>query len=1080
MKIKIYFTFLIILIFSSVSVLSGQNETRLLRFPTLHNNQLVFTYAGDLYTVNSDGGVARRLTSHEGFEMFPRFSPDGKTIAFTGQYDGNTEVFTIPAQGGVPKRITITATLGRDDIGDRMGPNNLVMGWTPDGNDIVFRSRMKSFNAFKGHIFTIHKDGGIPVQLPFSVAGFNSFSPDGKYLAFNQVFREFRTWKYYKGGMADDIRVFNFSSKTIENVSNHESQDIFPMWYQNKIYFLSDRDRTMNLFVYSVDSKTTKKLTNFTDYDIKFPSLGTDAIVFEKGGYIYRFDLKTEESKRIPITINNDLNDARTVIMDAADQITSLSMSPAGNRLAISARGEVFNIPVNKGISRNLTQSSGVHERNADWSPDGRYIAYISDETGEFEIHLRNSIDLQEQKQLTKKSDSYIFGFNWSPDSKKIAYHDKKFRLWWIDLESGKKAQVDQSGQGPIGTYEWSPDSKWLAYVNPTQGMDQISLYNLDSKKSTLVTDSWYNSDSPVFSRNGKYLFFVSARDFQPSYSRTEWNHIYQDMNALYFINLSSNDDNPLGYTDDEIVITDSKKKETTDEKDQKNVTIDLLDIQKRITRLPVDPGEYFGLEALDDKIFYVYMNSGSAGTSLKSFDLASGKETTHGANLNFTLSSDGKKMLLIQGKKISVISIPGGPANFGDLVNTSNMKVKVDKAQEWAQIFNESWRQMRDFFYDPGMHGVDWDKIHKKYYPLVEFAMHRSDLTYIIGEMVGELNVGHAYVNNGQRPMPERIPTGLLGANYERDKSGYFKITEILEGANWSNSLRSPLKEIGIKIEPGDLITAINGNSTAKVESPNALLIGQANQVVELTVAPQGNTADLKKYLVKPVADESSLYYYQWVQGNIEKVNKATNGEIGYIHIPDMGVTGLNEFIKHYYPQLTKKALIIDDRGNGGGNVSPMIIERLMREITYATMHTNQTNGSVNPVGTMAGPKVALIDQYSASDGDLFPYRFKYHNLGKTIGVRTWGGVVGYSGAIPCIDGGSIITPSYAPYAADGSGFIIEGIGVEPDIIVENSVFDEYVGIDNQLTRAIEVLKEELKAYKKTVPPIPDFPKKN
>ncbi len=1085
MKIKGIFWIAILFVFSST--LNAQDEARLLRFPTIYENQVVFTYAGDLYTASTDGGLARRLSSHDGFEMFAKFSPDGQTIAFTGQYDGNTEVFTMPAQGGEPVRLTNTATLGRDDVGDRMGPNNLVMGWTPDGESIVFRSRKQTFNPFKGHLFTVSKKGGLSEQLPFSVAGFCSYSADGKKIAYNKVFREFRTWKYYKGGMADDIRIFDFETKKTEIITDDPGQDIFPMWAGSKIYFLSDRDRTMNLFAYDTETKQTTKVTDYKEFDIKFPSLGKNAIVYENGGYIYRLDLKNQQSQKIEIFIQNDMVVGRDELKSISGSMSSMSMSPNGERLAVTARGELFNIPVKEGISRNISQSPEAHDRGGDWSPDGKHIAYISDKSGEFEIYMQKSDDPDNEKVLTKKTSTYIFGFSWSPDSKKMLYHDKKFKLWLLDIESGKKTLVDESGQGPIGDYSWSHDSKWIAYVNPALGMNQISLYSVESGKSSFVTDNWYQSGSPAFTRDGKYLAFSSSRSFSPTYSQTEWNHAYQDMNKLYMIPLAKDTKNPLGLTDDKVKLpSDEKEKKPEAKKDSKDekaeekpeMKVDLEGIQDRIIGLPVAAGNYFNIQCLDSKIFYIYMSSKSRDMSLKSYDLTAKKETDHGSKLNYLISSNGKKMMLIQGSKLSVVGIPAGKASMGKTVSLSGLQLKLDKKAEWAQIFDESWRQMRDFFYDPGMHGVDWKAIYKKYKPLVAHVQHRTDLSYIIGEMIAELSVGHAYVNNGEHPMPKRIQTGLLGAVIESDPSGYFKIKEILRGANWSPKLRSPLTEIGVDAKEGDYIISVNGISTKSTIDVYSLLIGQAGKTVELGLSNNADDKDIRKILIKPIADESSLYYYKFVQTNTQKVSDATDGQVGYIHIPDMGVTGLNEFIEHYYPQLTKKALIIDDRGNGGGNVSPMIIERLKREITYATMHTNQKNGQVNPVGTMAGPKVALIDQYSASDGDLFPYRFKHNNT--VIGVRTWGGVVGYSGSIPCMDGGSIITPSYGPYAADGSGFIIEGHGVEPDIEVHNDPYDEFMGIDKQLDKAIEVIMEQLKTYNKTVPPIPKFPVKN
>jgi len=1072
----------ILALLGSFGILTAQEETKLLRFPAIYQNQVVFTYAGDLYSTSDKGGIARRLTSHPGYEMFAKFSPDGKTIAFTGQYDGNTEVFTIPAEGGIPTRITFTATLSRDDVGDRMGPNNIAMGWTPDGKFIIYRSRKQSFNDFKGQLFKVPVKGGLSEEMPFSVAGSNSFSPDGKKLAFNRVFREFRTWKYYQGGMADDVWIYDFNSEKSENITNNTAQDIFPMWSGDKIYFLSDRDRIMNLFCYDLSTKTTSKVTDFKDYDIKFPSLGDLNIIFENGGSLYTIGLSDSKLTKLSVVIENDFLYNRKEWKDVSASIRSVDPSPNGERLIISARGELFNTPVKQGVTRNLTNTSGVHERDASWSPDGKWIAYISDQTGEFEIYLSDPKSLESAKQVTKNSDNYIFGFAWSPDSKSIIYYDKKLRLWLIDIASGKKTKIVESEMGPVGDFSWSPDSKWIAFVLPEQGMGIIRLYSIESGKIFEVTDGWYNSGSPVFSRDGKYLVFVSARTFNPTYSSTEWNHSYQNMNKLYLVTLNSETPSPFAPKDDQVVVAGDSVKTAEPKKPAKSATpaIDPAGIKDRILEISIAAGNYYNIELINDRIYYVFNSSETQGSRFKLFDLAKQKETELGQNLGYTLTSNGKKMLLSQGGKYGIIDLPTVKAAIEETINLSGLKVMVDKQEEWEQIFNETWRHMRDFFYDRNMHGVNWKAMHDKYHPLVRYVRHRSDLSYLLGEMIGELNVGHAYVNNGERPMPERVPMGLLGASLSKDKSGYFRIDKIMAGANWSSDLRSPLTESGSSVKEGDFITMIDGQSVKDVQDIYSMLVGKANQLVELMISSTHDGANAKPVLVKTIASESSLVYYDWVQANIKKVEEASNGEVGYIHIPDMGVTGLNEFVKHYYPQLTKKGLIIDDRGNGGGNVSPMIIERLQREITYATVSANQKKGSVNPSGTLAGPKITLIDRYSASDGDLFPYRFKKLQIGKLIGVRTWGGVVGYSGSIPCIDGGSIITPSFAPYAADGSGFIIEGYGVDPDILIDNDPHEEFKGIDRQLDKAIELIKEEVKEYKKTVPPIPEFPKKN
>ena len=1052
-----------------------------MRFPAIHGDQIVFSYAGNLYTVSSSGGTASKLTSHDGYEMFPRFSPDGKHIAFTGQYDGNTEVFLIPSVGGEPRRLTYTATLERDDLGDRMGPNNIVMGWTPDGKHITFRSRKRSFNSFKGQLYNVPIDGGLPTQIPLSEGGFLSYSLDGQKMAYNKVFREFRTWKYYRGGMADDVWVYDMVSRKNTNITNNNSQDIIPMWIRDEIFFISDRERTMNLYVYNTVTEETTRLTGFEDYDIKFPSMGKEYIVFENGGFIYKFNISTKQYEKVPVTITGDFIDARAQWKDASESVRSVDMSPNGERLVFSARGEIFNVPSSSGVTRNMTQNPGVHERNARWSPDGNHIAWVSDKSGEFEIYMQSHDGSGAPVQLTQAGDTYIFSFQWSPDSRKILYHDKRNRLRIVDVASGEITEVAYSGLRVMSDYSWSPDSRWIAYTRPEQAMSVVCLYNLQSGKSHDITQGWYASGNPTFSSDGKYLVLVSRRDFNPTYSHTEWNHAYTDMHRVYLVTLDKETPHPFAPKDDVVEIPGSPSAGNQDEKGSADpVKVDIEGIHKRIVALPVKPSNYFNVAALENRIYYNERSSSGGPARMKMYDLENRKETELGENMFFSISSNNKKMLVTSQDKYAVIDLPASPVSITDHIDLSGMRARVDYSREWQQIYDESWRQMRDFFYDPGMHGVDWEAMYEKYNVLIPHVKHRTDLTYVIGELIAELNVSHAYVQNGERPMPERINMGLLGAEFSPHPSGYARIDRILEGADWSDDLRSPLSGIGMDIRAGEFILAVNGNPVNEVNNIYSLLVNTAGNIVELTINREPETKGSRKVLVRPVSDESELYYYNWVQNNIRKVDEATAGQVGYIHIPDMGVNGLNQWARLYYPQLQKRGLIIDDRGNGGGNVSPMIIERLKRTMTYATMHTNQQEGSVNPVGTHVGPKVALIDNYSASDGDLFPYRFRKHNIGKIIGVTTWGGVVGYSGAIPSMDGGSIITPSYAPYAADGSGFIIEGEGVEPDIWIDNDPSREYRGIDDQLNKAIEVILEEIDEWKQWVPPIPEFPDKS
>jgi len=1072
---------------------SAQDESRLLRFPAIHGDQVVFTYAGDLYTVARTGGMARKLTNHEGFELFARFSPDGKQIAFTAQYDGNTEVYTMPSQGGVPVRLTYTATLGRDDISDRMGPNNIVTTWTPDGKYILYRSRKQSYNDFVGQLFKVSVNGGLSEEIPLSTGGFCSYSPDGSKIAFNRVMREFRTWKYYEGGMADDVRIFDFATGEVINITNNTAQDIFPMWHGDNIYFLSDRDRTMNLFVYNTSDRQTRKLTNYTEYDIKFPSLGNNAIIYENGGYLYVFDIRTEQVTKVNVVMAEDFYGGRNELKDASQSISDADLSPDGKRVVFSARGEVFSVPSEEGITRNLTESSGAHDREAAWSPDGKYIAYLSDISGEYEIYIEAQDGLSEPVRLTENADTYKFTFSWSPDSKKILWSDKKLRLQYVHVETKEVKPVDQSLVWEFNQFCWSPDSRWIAYVTqlPYSNFGKIMLFDTETGGKYAVTDDWYTSNSPVFSYDGKYLLFASGRDFNPIYSETEWNHAYQNMERIYMAVLAGDTPNPFAPKNDEVEIKGNKEiggkgdKETggkgEEEKGREKVVtkIDTAGLGDRIVSLPVRPSNYFNINMIEDKIYYNEMAAGGDGVALKLYDVKKKEETELGKGMLYSVSYDGKKMLIAQDKKFAVIELPSGKINITKYVDLSGMKVYVDKDQEWKQIFDEAWRQMRDFFYVENMHGVDWPAMKVKYGQMLPYVNNRNDLNYLIGEMIGELSVGHAYVNGGDKPSPERIGTGLLGAKISKDASGYFRVDKILKGQNWSRSLRSPLTEVGVNMKEGDFILAVDAKPVGQMPDLYAALIGKADKTVELTVNGTASLSGSRKVIVKPIGDESGLYYYNWVQHNIDYVNSKTNGEIGYIHIPDMGPEGLNEFVKYFYPQLSKKGLIIDDRGNGGGNVSPMIIERLQREITRANMARNVQVPGQTPRQMILGPKVMLINQYSASDGDLFPYAFKKHQMGTVIGIRTWGGVVGIRGSLPFIDGMDLRKPEFASYSAETSDWIIEGIGVDPDIVVDNDPAREYKGIDDQLDKAIEVILAQLKDYK-GVPPIPAGPDKS
>jgi tricorn protease len=1048
-----------LLLCAGISFLArGADEARLLRFPATNGSEIVFTYAGDLYKVSAGGGAATRLTSHVGYEMFPRFSPDGKTIAFTGQYDGNTEVYTIPLTGGEPLRVTYTATNSRDDLGDRMGPNNIVMTWTPD-NRIVYRNRISS--GFDGRLYSVGKDGGLSKSLPLPEGGFCSYSPDGKLFAYNRVMREFRTWKYYKGGMADDIWIYDSAKKSVENITQNDAQDIMPMWIGDNIFFISDRDRTMNIFAYNTTSKQTTKVTNFTEYDVKFPSVFGQTIVFENGGYIYKMDATARTPQKVSITLSSDNIYARSEIKDGSKYISDVSLSPNGERLAVTARGEVFNLPVEKGVTKNISRTPGAHERNARWSSDGKQIAYISDQTGETELYAQN-VESGETVQLTSKNDTYIRSFKWSPDAKTIVYTDRKNRINLLDVATKKVTVALQDPISEIRAVNFSPDNKWLTYSRVADNdYSIVYVYNIADKKEYPVTDKWYDSSSPVFSADGKYLIFSSARDFNPTYGSLEWNHVYNNMGGVYLALLSKNTPSPFLPKDGGEAAKKSEAKKDS------SIVFDAEGIAERIIKLPLPAGSYRNFYANNDKVYY-FTNG-----STKVYDLKKQKEDEVVSG-TMSVEPGSKKALFMRNRNYYVTDIPAGKTELKDEVSTANIKIAADYPQEWAQIFNEAWRAFRDGFYVDNMHGVDWKAMREKYRVLLPYVKNRLDLNYVIGEMIGELQTGHAYISPGEYDKAERIQTGLLGAEISRDDaSGFFRLEKILQGASWSKDLRSPLTEPGIEAKAGEYIVAIDGVPANSVKDLFALLVGKANVPTELSLNTKAQLSGARKVVINPLADEYPLYHYNWVQDNIRKVDKATNGKVGYIYIPDMGVEGLNEFARYFYPQLDKEGLIIDDRANGGGNVSPMILERLAREPYRLTMSRGSSRIGTIPDATQVGPKVTLINKYSASDGDLFPWGFRALGLGKLIGTRTWGGIVGISGSLPFIDGTDLRVPFFTSYDVKTGQWIVENHGVDPDILIDNDPVKEWNGEDQQLNRAIEEVLKDLKDRK----PLPGVP---
>lgn len=1067
----------------SISLLA-QDEARILRYPNSSETHITFIHAGDLYTVPIDGGLARRITSHKGLEMTPRFSPDGSQIAFTAEYDGNREIYLIDKNGGTPSRVSYSMGIGVGS--ERMGPSKIIMHWTPDGKDIIYRSRQETFAAWSGNLFRQNVAGGLAESLPIPSGGFGYLSPDGNKLAYNRVFREYRTWKRYRGGQADDIWIYDFNTKELQNITNDPAQDIIPMWAGagNKIYYCSDRTGTMNIYSYDLSTKATKMVTNSDRYDVKFPSLGAKHIAYSMGGYIYLIDFATDEVKKVNVQIQEDFPDIRKEFKDLSKSVKDGTISPDGSRLIVQARGDLFNVATEKGNTKPMVLSSDAHDRDPIWSPNGEWIAYISDESGEDEIYLMHP-DGSEKSQLTKDAESYRFGtMKWSPDSKKLLCADKSNKLYYYDVETKKRTEVRKSKHFEISDFNWSPDSKWIAFRdNADNDFPVIFLYSVINSTTTQVTEEFFQSYEPVFSPGGNYLMFVSDRTFNGSIGNFEYNFQYRNMAKIYGITLKDTLKSPFKYEEDEYNWKKEEKKEDDDksnEKDDKkeendDIIIDLDGIENRIFEVPVSASNYRNLyPTKDHKLFYV------RGGDTYYYDFVKKEEEKVGDFSVWGVSENGKKIVIIKDgtwyiENFGTSVTPKNKIDFGD------MDVEIDHIAEWRQIFYESWRQMKYFFYDPGMHGVNWDDIKAKYEVMLPYVKHRDDLTYILGEMIGELNVGHAYVGGGEMPKVESVNIGLLGAEFAYDNNAY-KFTKIFEGRNWDEKTRAPLADIGSEINEGDYLISINGQKLSQEITPYVALVNEVNEWVEIEVASNPNGTGSEKYMVKTIGNEAGLRYFNWVENNRKYVDSVTNGKFGYIHIPDMGFgNGLVEFVKYYYPQTNKEALIIDDRYNGGGNVSPLIIERLKREIALVQNLRNQETMNGKPGGTMTGPMVCLINELSASDGDLFPYQFKKMGLGPIIGKRSWGGVIGIRGSLPFIDGGYMTRPEFAHLSPEGD-WILEGKGMEPDIEVDNHPAKEMEGVDQQLDKAIEVLRELVEKNEKNQYPdeLPDWPNKS
>lgn len=1058
-------------------------DTRMLAQPAISAKHIAFVYAEDLWIANIDGSNPRRLTVDEGYESNPVFSPDGKTIAFNGEYDGNIDVFIVPVEGGIPKRLTWHPS------------QDIVRGFTPDGKAVLFASPRAVFTNRYTQLFTVPLSGGMPTQLEIPNATWAAYSPDGKQMAYNPLSDAFRQWKHYRGGSNSTISIYTFADHNTIKIPQPAGgcNDVNPMWIGNSIYFRSDRNGEFNLFSYNTASKEIKQLTSFKDFPIINASAGNGMIVFEQAGYLHTYTPGESSTKRIKIGIAADLLELRSRFVKGAKYIRSADISPTGQRVVFDFRGDIITVPAEKGDARNITQTNSVHEKYPAWSPDGKNIAYFSDASGEYQLQIKSQDGKGEIKSFKLNGTGFYANTKWSPDSKKITYSDNGRNLYIVDVASGAINKIDADElyvPGPFRNLfgDWSADSKWIAYTKITETQfKRIYLYSIDQQKSYAVTDGLSDASEPVFDKENKYLYFFASTDAGPVINWFDQSNAdMRSTNSIYLVTLQKETISPFAKESDEEKIkepadTAKTKKDAAPAAEKKpgTLTIDWDGINNRIVDLPVRAGNYsqLGMGKQDELLFVSNSYDNPGPGMLHKYDVKKRKDNEVMNIDGYMLSADGKKMLYVTGSNwaISNAGEKGEPGK--GMLNVADIQVKIDPPAEWPQIFDEAWRVNRDYFYDPGMHGANWTAMKKKYEIFLPHLACRRDLNNLIQWMCSELVVGHHRITDGGEVLntPERVGGGLLGADYAVDKNRY-RIKKIYGGLNWNPNLRSPLTEPGVNAKEGDYILAVNGKEINASDNFYQFFENTAGKIVEITIGPNPDMSGSRIVKVVPVANEFALRNRDWVEGNLKKVTEATNGQVAYVYVPNTADLGHEYFKRYFFPQSNRKAIIVDERFNGGGQLADYYIDILQRPYQA---HWNMRYGKdlKSPSASIQGPKVMIIDETAGSGGDMLPWMFRKFKVGTLVGKRTWGGLVGILGFPEFIDGGAVTAPNVAIWTKDG--FVVENEGVAPDVEVEQWPADIIKGRDPQLEKAIEIALKELEKNPQVEPKRPPYPKK-
>jgi tricorn protease len=1052
-----------------------------MRFPDIHQDKIVFVYGEDIWSVNATGGIAQRLTIHDGEEHFPRFSPDGSLIAFTGYYDGNGDIYVMNAYGGEITRVTWHP--GYEE----------VVGWHPVKNKIIYRAYGGDYPGFT-RLFLISPDGTGTEELILHESGNGCFSPDGSKIVYTKVSTENRTWKRYRGGLAPDLYIYDFKTNEDKNLSNFEGTDGLPMWIGDMIYFNSDRNKGLNLW--QIDPKTMemKQLTFHADYEVRRPSEGSNKIVYELGGKLMVFDVAAQTTTEVPVQIRTDAPEVRPYLKDVKEFITDIDCSPAGERALIVARGEIFTVPAQEGPTRNLTQSSGARDKDALWSPDGKQIAWFSDKTGEYELYIIDQKGETETVKLTTHKDGYRHSLKWSPDSKKIAFTDQTLTLSILDIATKQITVADKAAfenidvsidLKPIYDFNWSPDSRFIAYSKRDADLvNKIYIYSLETKEIHCLS-TIYNDFHPVFSPCGDYLSFISNRRFDPTFCDLEWEMVYKNIAGIYCLTLRKDGAPLFPFESDEAFKEEATSGESNEETDH-SVVIDFDGLYSRIEALPVEAGNYRYLSVSGEGLFYLNKDEGDfnefefrvpESMDLYRFSFEDQEEAKVIEGIRrYRLSADGKK--IVYQKRDNVGIIPASATDSkGENLDLSGLKMWLDPKAEWKQIFLEAWRMERDYYYEPNMHGIDWDVMKERYGRLIDDASCRQDVVFIIGELIGELNTSHTYVYGGDiQREADRVSVGMLGADYEVDMTANrYKFKRILRNEDWSREIYPPLERPGITVDEGDYLLKVNNTEIFADRNIYSYFQDLANKQVTITINSKPSLEGARTYVVKLVGSEGGLRYMAWVEHNRQVVDEASDGEIGYMHFPDTYDGTAVQFPTYFFSQTQKKGLIIDGRFNGGGLDPVIFLSRLMKA-PHSYWTRRYSHDQTSPSYSTTAHMVCLTNRQAGSGGDELPFEFRQFNMGPVIGTRTWGGLVGVSMFIPLIDGGGMTAPDYRIYGPDGK-WVVENVGVTPDIVIDLHPAEVAKGYDAQLMKGVEVLLQKIKDEPRPWPQHEAFP---